>query len=139
VTAPHERYRAYLETLTPETLAHLSDHVTEDVRFKDPFNDVRGVDAMARVFRHMFENVRDIKFEVRRAMMEDDVCLMQWRFQGELGGRPWAFDGTSILRFAPDGRVAEHIDYWDAAGNFYERLPFIGWLLSWVRRRLAIR
>ena len=137
--APHERYRAYLESLTPDTLANLSDHVTDDVRFKDPFNDVRGVDGMARVFRHMFDNVRDISFEVHRAMMEDDVCLMQWRFQGRLGCAPWAFDGTSALRFAPDGRVAEHIDYWDAAGSFYERLPFIGWLLSWVRRRLATR
>lgn len=139
MTAPHQRYRAYLESLTPETLANLSDHVTEDVRFKDPFNDVRGVDAMARVFRHMFENVRDIRFEVHQAMMEDEVCLMQWRFQGRLGGRPWAFDGASAIRFAPDGRVAEHIDYWDAAGNFHERLPIIGWLLSWVRRRLSVR
>ena len=139
MTAPHQRYRDYLESLTPETLVNLSDHVTEDVRFKDPFNDVRGVDAMARVFRHMFENVRDIRFEVHQAMMEDEICLMQWRFQGRLWCGPWTFDGTSALRFAPDGRVAEHIDYWDAAGNFYERLPVIGWLLSWLRRRLSAR
>ncbi len=139
MTAPHQRYRDYLESLTPETLANLSDYVTEDVRFKDPFNDVRGVDAMAQVFRHMFENVQSVRFEVHQAMMEGDDCLMQWRFQGRLGAGPWAFDGTSAIRFAPDGRVAEHIDYWDAAGNFYERLPVIGRLLSWVRRRLSVR
>ena len=139
MTAPHERYRAYLESLTPETLAKLPDHVTQDVRFKDPFNDVRGVEAMGRVFRHMFENVRDIRFVVHHAMIEDDVCLMRWRFHGRLANRPWAFEGTSALRFATDGRVSEHIDYWDAAGNFYERLPVIGWLLSMMRRRLAIR
>jgi predicted ester cyclase len=139
MTAPHQRYRAYLESLTPETLADLPDHVTEDVRFRDPFSDVRGVVAMARVFRHMFENVKDIRFEVHHTMLEGEVCLMQWRFQGRLGGRPWTFDGTSAIRFAPDGRVAEHIDYWDAAGNFYERLPVIGRLLSWVRSRLSVR
>ena len=44
MTPPHDRYRRYLETLTPETLKAISDYVTEDVRFKDPFNDVRGVD-----------------------------------------------------------------------------------------------
>jgi ketosteroid isomerase-like protein len=135
--APQERYRRYLETLSPRNLEALPDYVTPDVRFKDPFNDVRGADAMSRVFRHMFENVAGIRFTVRNAATDGDVGLMTWRFEGTLKGKPWAFEGASSLRFAADGRVAEHIDYWDAAGDFYERLPIIGWLLSSIRRRLA--
>lgn len=137
MTEHHERYRRYLETLTPESLAQLSVHVTPDVRFKDPFNDVRGVESMAAIFRHMFENIPEVRFTVRHLMAEGDNCLMTWRFEGKLRGRAWAFDGASALRFAPDGRVAEHIDYWDAAGNFYEQLPLIGWLLRRIRRRLS--
>lgn len=137
MTAQHVHYCRYLETLTPKTLVRLSDHVTPDVRFKDPFNDVRGVDAMEHVFRHMFENVRDIRFTILQAASEGDTCLMQWRFEGTLRCGQWAFDGASKLRFAPDGRVAEHIDYWDAAENFFQRLPVIGWLLSRIRRRLT--
>ena len=136
---PHERYRRFLETLTPASLDALREHVTADVHFKDPFNDVHNEADMARVFRHMFENVRDIRFVVHTTMAEDDRCLMAWRFEGRLRGRPWAFDGMSTLRFAEDGRVCEHIDYWDAAGTFYERLPIIGWLLATLRRRLAVR
>lgn len=139
MNALHERYRAYLETLTPDKLADLKNYVTEDVRFKDPFNDVTGAIAMMRVFRHMFENVGNISFTVLHAVSVDNICLMAWRFQGQLRGVPWIFEGMSIVRFASDGRVAEHIDHWDAARNFYERLPFIGWLLSRARRRLAIR
>lgn len=139
MTPPHERYRLFLEGLTPEALESLSDHVTSDVHFKDPFNDVRGVEAMTLVFRHMFENVEDIRFTVRHAMTEGESCLMDWRFEGRLGGKPWTFDGTSVLRFTPEGLVAEHIDHWDAAGNFYERLPVIGWLLARLRGRLAVR
>ena len=136
---PHDRYRQFLETLTLTTLEDLRDQVTADVRFKDPFNDVRGVDAMTHVFRHMFDAVENITFQVRHLMAEDDLCLMEWRFEGRLGGKPWAFDGKSIIRFAANGRVAEHIDHWDAAGSFYERLPLIGWLLAGLRRRLAVR
>lgn len=139
MNAPHGRYKRYLETLTPETLAALGQYVTDDVRFKDPFNDVRGVAAMARVFHHMFANVTDIRFKVDHALSEDNVCLMAWRFEGKVSGKAWAFDGTSVIIFAPDGRVAEHIDHWDAARDFYERLPFIGWLLRRIRGRLAIR
>lgn len=137
MTEHHERYCRYLETLTPESLARLSDHVTPDVRFKDPFNDVRGVEALAAIFRHMFATIPDVRFTVRHMMAEGDNCLMTWRFEGTLRGRAWGFDGSSALCFAPDGRVAEHIDYWDAAENFYERLPLIGWLLRRIRRRLS--
>ena len=136
---PHERYVRYLEGLNPATLDELSSYVTEDVRFKDPFNDVRGVKAMETVFRHMFEALGDVHFQVHQAIAEGDRCLLEWRFDSRLRGRPWRFEGTSALRFAPDGRVAEHIDYWDAAQDFYERLPLIGGLLRWLRGRLAAR
>lgn len=139
MSTPQDRYRTYLETLSVESLAEISTYVIENVRFKDPFNDTRGVDAMSRVFRHMFENVQDINFEVHEMLVEGSVCLMAWRFEGRLSGKPWCFDGTSVIQFAEDGRVAEHIDHWDAAGDFYERLPLIGWLLSTLRRRLSVR
>jgi len=139
MTAPHLRYRAFLETLRPESLDRLSDFVAADVRFADPFNDVRGVDAMAAVFRHMFDNLGAVAFAVEHLCFDGEVCLMSWRFSATLRGKPWTFDGTSIVRFDVAGKVVEHIDYWDAAGNFYERLPVIGWLLARIRRRLAIR
>lgn len=134
---PAERYRQYLETLTPETLSELSEYVSENVRFKDPFNDVRGLDAMTAVLQDMFENVDGIRFRVARIAGDTEGCLMTWHFEGTLGGKPWAFEGSSAIRFTADGRVSEHIDYWDAAGALYERLPVIGWLLSRLRRRLA--
>ena len=106
MTQAHDRYRQFLESLTPEALGRLGDYVSSDVRFKDPFNDVRGADAMVRVFRHMFETVKDIRFHVTHATSAGNVCLMAWRFEGRIGGKPWAFDGTSVVTFAADGRVS---------------------------------
>ena len=133
----HTRYCLFLETLSPETLSDLTSYVTEDVHFKDPFNDLRGAQALQRVFQHMFQQVENAGFDVYHCLSEDDLCFMAWRFEGRLQNKPWAFDGTSVIRFAPDGRVSEHIDYWDAARHFYERLPVIGWLLAALRRRVA--
>ena len=135
----HERYRQYLESLTVVSLGRLEEHVAEGVRFRDPFNDVTGADGMRRVFRHMFATVGPVAFNVTRVASDGDACLMSWRFEATLRGRPWSFDGTSLLRFGPDGRVIEHVDYWDAAGAFYEKLPVIGGLLRWLRGRLAVR
>jgi hypothetical protein len=45
--------------------------------------------------------------------------------------------GATHPRFAPDDRIAEHRDYWDTAEALYEKLPPIGALMSWLRRRAA--
>ena len=139
MTSPAERYKHFLETLSPERLSDLDGIVTADVRFKDPFNDVRGVDAMRSVFEHMYRELGEVRFQVRRMLSDGDTCLLEWRFDSTLRGQPWSFDGMSIVEFAPDGLVRSHIDHWDAAGAFYERLPVIGWLLSRIRRKVGVR
>ena len=123
--------------MRPETLPELLKYVSADVHFQDPFNDVHGIDAMAEIFRHMFELVGPVRFTVYQAQAAGRVGLFSWRFEGQLFGKPWVFNGTSVITFDEDGMVMVHIDHWDAAQNFYERLPLIGWLFAWLSRRLA--
>jgi hypothetical protein len=137
MTGPAERYRHYLETLTPESLGRLPDYVSENVRFRDPFNDVTGVEAMTGVFAHMFETLGSVRFMVTTSAMADRRCLMSWRFEARLRGRALSFDGMSEVRFDDDGRVIAHFDHWDAGSAIYERLPVIGSLLAALRRRIA--
>lgn len=137
MTLPQQKYRNYLETLTPQTLKDLPHHVSADVHFADPFNDVVGVTAMSAVFQHMFDNVKDIRFKVVEEATNGHVLFWNWTFDARIRGKPWHFSGTSIVRFSSDDRVTEHIDYWDAARHFYERLPFIGMLLSRIRWRIS--
>ena len=139
MTRPIETYVVFLEGLTADNLSKLSNHVTSDVHFVDPFNDVTGVDHMMRVFSDMFAEVGPVRFSVSEARGNASTGMWAWKFEGELRGQPWAFEGTSVLQFSSDGRIREHIDYWDAARNFYEKLPVIGWLLGVLRRQLATR
>jgi steroid Delta-isomerase len=43
--------------------------------------------------------------------------------------------GGSHLLLAVDGRIREHRDYWDAAEELYEKLPVLGTLMRWLKRR----
>ena len=42
-----------------------------------------------------------------------------------------------LLKLAPDGRVRWHRDYWDAAGELYEKLPVIGAVMRWLRHQMG--
>jgi hypothetical protein len=74
----------------------LADYVSDDIRFKDPFNDVHGADAMHRVFRHMFDSVGNVRSTVHRAVLDGDTCLMDWWFEGLLPSKPRVFEGPVL-------------------------------------------
>jgi steroid delta-isomerase len=138
MTIAHDRYRQYLETLTLETLPSLPSFVCSNVRFKDPFNDVSGVSSMSKIFQDMFENIGNTVFRVDHMASDKNICLMAWHVQATLRGKPWNFSGASIITFAPDGMVEKHIDYWDAASDFYKHFPIIGWLLEKLKLRVTV-
>lgn len=125
----------FYESLSPETLGRLPEFYDEHARFIDPFNDVVGHPGIARIFSDMFEKLKSPRFVVtgRYAATGDtpaDEAMLRWelRFESALIGRgEQAIEGTTRLRFAGDGRVVLHRDYWDAAGELYAKLPVIGW------------
>ncbi|MEQ9444927.1 MAG: nuclear transport factor 2 family protein [Rhodospirillaceae bacterium] len=135
-----DAYVAFYENLTPETLQDLAKVAHEDIRFKDPFNDVVGIKAYSNVLADMFRVTPDISFEVLHRAYDQDVCFLRWNCQATvkaLGKSSWKVQGMSELRFASDGRVVAHFDYWDASTQFYNRLPVVGWLIRLIRRRVA--
>jgi ketosteroid isomerase-like protein len=134
-----EKLVAFYESLTPATLTRLPAIYSEDARFIDPFNDVTGHAAIGRVFEHMFATLDAPRFAVVRTITEGDQCVLLWDFDFRRKGRSetWLIHGASHLRFADDGRVVWHRDYWDPARELYEGLPVLGTVMRWLRRRLS--
>ncbi len=134
-----DAYAGFYESMTRDSLPELAALLAPDVRFKDPFNDVRGADAMLRVLAMMYEHGTP-RFEVLDRATGERAGYLLWRYvsQPADGGAALTIDGMSEIRFDDAGRVLEHIDHWDAASQFYERLPVIGWLIRRVKRRLRV-
>lgn len=133
-----DAYLQFFETLAPASLDQLAAVYTEDARFADPFSDVRGVEAIRRVFEHMFEYAPDARFTVHDSAWSGERWFLYWtmEFTGR-GGQPWRITGTSRVAINDDGRVIEHLDYWDSGQQFYGRLPVLGAVIRAIRRRMA--
>ena len=130
----------FFESLTAADVAAMGRLYTDDARFKDPFNEVRGLAPVQRIFAHMFTTLDAPRFVVLTALVEGDQGFLTWDFLFRMKGQALErrIHGSSHLRFAPDGRIADHRDYWDAAEEFYEKLPLLGSLLRWIKRRLTV-
>jgi ketosteroid isomerase-like protein len=129
----------FYESLTPASLTALERFYAPDARFKDPFNDVTGAEAIAALFRHMFATVDTPRFVVGTRIVQGSEAMLGWDFHLRVRGRPVVIQGVTQLRFDTDGRVTLHRDYWDAAGELYVHLPLIGRLMRWLQARLGSR
>ncbi len=135
-----QRIVRFFEALAPQDLPRLAEVYTADAHFKDPFNEVQGVSAIAAIFQHMFDTLDGPRFIVRDVVVQGDQCFLGWDFvfrMRRLNRREQTIRGGSHLRLAPDGRIAVHRDYWDAAEELYEKLPLLGALMRWLKRRAA--
>lgn len=134
------RLVAWYERLTADSLNDIERLYRPDARFKDPFHDVAGVMAIRRVFEHMFATLHAPRFAVVDSVCDERACLLIWDFEFRRGGgAAMRVRGASHIEFADDGRVARHRDYWDPAEELYEKLPVLGGLMRWLRRRLRAR
>ncbi|SIS36693.1 nuclear transport factor 2 family protein [Insolitispirillum peregrinum] len=133
-------YARAFETLSPGTVADLLALVDPAVRFKDPFNDVTGRAAMGRILQHMFDTTDQPRFVVHHQALDGSTGYLRWTFHARIKGiGDWSVEGMSEVRLSGDGLVLAHVDYWDAAEQFYERLPLLGAVLRWIKRRLTAR
>jgi hypothetical protein len=149
VTPAHEprspelqRLVRFVEGITLQDTARMAEVYTEDAWFKDPFNEVRGIGPITQIFAHMFSQVDAPRFVVHETLAQGPSAMLTWDFEfgfrRPLRSGPQRIRGCSHVRFASDGRVCFHRDYWDVAEELYEKLPGIGGLMRWMRRRAAL-
>ena len=134
-----QRLVQFFEQLTPQDLPRLRELYAPEARFKDPFNEVQGHDAITAIFAHMFQALDAPHFVVTQSIVQGTQCFLVWEFRfrfRRFDNATWqTVRGGSHLTFDADGRVALHRDYWDAAEELYEKLPLVGGLMRWLKRR----
>ena len=136
---PVARLVDFFEHLSAERVGQLGTIYSPHVWFKDPFNDVRGVAAIARIFSHMYTALDRPRFVVTGTVTQGNQCFLTWDFEFYFRRfdttRLQTVRGASHLQLTDAGLIAQHRDYWDAAEELYEKLPVVGSLMRWLKKR----
>ena len=136
-----ERLVHFFENLAPDNLQNIGKYYTEDTYFRDPFNEFNSCAKLEAVFADMFHRLNNPKFTVTEIIAQDSQCVLIWDFDFAIKSyQPSVvkrIHGSSHIRFAADGRANYHRDYWDAAGELYEKLPVVGGVMRWLKRRMG--
>ncbi|MBP0596778.1 nuclear transport factor 2 family protein [Herbaspirillum sp. LeCh32-8] len=119
----------FFETLTQDNAAQVAAIYAADARFKDPFNEVQGLEAIQHLFAHMFKQVKDPRFKITATVAQGEQVFLTWDFffrMPPFSAGEQCIRGATHFHLAEDGRVLYHRDYWDAAEELYEKLPLVG-------------
>ncbi len=127
----------FFESLTPTSVGQIESLYAENTYFKDPFNEVQGALAVKAIFAHMFVKVDQPRFKIIATLEQGQEAFLTWdfllQFKGETVERK--VHGSSHLRFNPEGKIVYHRDYWDTAEELYEKLPFVGGFMRFLKKR----
>src|SRR5574343_1055201 len=131
----------FYNEFAPDSVARFPEFYSADAYFKDPFNEVRGIAAIQRIFTHMFGQVAEPRFVVTEKIADENGAMLVWEFYYRVKlwgkGEAQVMRGVSHLRFDADGKVCYHRDYWDTGEDLYMKLAGLGGLLRGLRRMLA--
>jgi hypothetical protein len=133
------RLARFFEALTPQSVPQLHALYDAQARFKDPFNEVQGLPEIERIFRHMYVALDGPHFVITSQLVDGAQAFLTWEFRFRFK----RFDtqtlqvvrGGSHILFNEQGLVTLHRDYWDAAEELYEKLPVVGGLMRWLKKR----
>ena len=120
-------------------MAQLHTIYDAQARFKDPFNEVQGLAEIERIFQHMYVALNQPHFLVTGQVVDGAQAFLTWEFRFRFKRFDTttlqAVRGASHVVFNEQGLVTMHRDYWDAAEELYEKLPVLGGVMRWLKKR----
>ncbi|NOR40653.1 MAG: hypothetical protein GQ537_05545 [Gammaproteobacteria bacterium] len=132
------RYQAFFESLTNESVEQFRDLAADNVRYRDPLMDSKGINNVISSMHKWFEDMDEIQFTTTKHAQTDSVLFQHWivKFRiKKLPKRLWELEGLSKVAFDDSGRVIDQIDYWDTSPIF-ESVPVLGGAVRLIKRLL---
>lgn len=132
-----DRVLHFFENVSPQSVKEIAELYDVDAYFKDPFNEVRGQANIIHIFEHMFRQVDAPRFIIKQSILQDEDAFIVWDFEFNMSGTKQlqTIHGSSHVRFNTAGKVAYHRDYWDAAEELYEKIPVLGSMMRFIKRK----
>lgn len=133
-----QRFRSTYDGLTSGSMELLKKLYDERIEFIDPVHTIHGIDALTAYMRRMYEGVERIEFHHHSLLAGEGEAMMTWTMEMEhqrlQPGRAIWLPGATVIRF--DRMITHQRDYYDLGALLYERVPGLGPIVQWIKKRL---
>ncbi|MFT5940098.1 MAG: hypothetical protein ACI8R9_002223 [Paraglaciecola sp.] len=112
----------------------------EKITLIDPVSTHKGLPALERYFTSLLSNTRSCNFIIQELNQQEDTAFVTWQMSFAhpklKKGKLIQVDGISRI-LIKDNKIVFQRDYYDLGNMLYEHLPIIGYLVRYLKRKLA--
>ena len=133
-----ERFKSYFRVLHQADLSKLREFYDDQIVFRDPVHDMRGLVELEDYFTTLCADLSDCRFEYLDEVVGERTAYVKWVMHyrhPRLRNRLISVRGVSHLKFGD--KIEFHEDFYDMGAMLYEQLPVLGNVTRWLRLRLA--
>ncbi len=133
-----ENFKNYFKLLHEADLSRLGELYADQVVFKDPVHEIRGLVELEDYFTSMCADLSDCRFEYLDEQVGEDAAYVKWMMHFKhprLGNRLISVRGVSHLKLGD--KIEYHEDFYDMGAMLYDQLPLLGNVTRWLKMRLA--
>jgi len=132
------RFKEHFKNLKQADSSQLGELYADDILFKDPVHELRGLVTLEDYFDTLCADLIDCRFEYLDQLEGDNSCYVKWIMHfrhPKLGKEIIDVRGVSHIRWSD--KIDFQEDFYDMGAMLYERLPVLGNVTRWLRLRLA--
>lgn len=133
-----ENFKAYYKVFAEDIIRRDTKTLyAREAFFKDGYKEVKGVDAIETYFIATTKAIVSCTFDITEVIIHEGNYYFRWVMKLTIKrdkDNPIEQVGMSHVRFASDGKVIFHTDYWDTSVVF-ERAPVIGSIIRWAKEQ----
>ena len=133
-----ERLKDNFKDLQKADWSKLGEIYANDVLFKDPVHELRGLVSLEDYLSSMCTDLTDCRFEYLDQLVSGNSAYLKWEMHFKhprLGQAVIDVRGVSHIRWTD--KIDYHEDFYDLGAMLYERLPLLGSVTRWIKLRLA--
>lgn len=132
-----EKFQTQFKRMEPNMVLNLDDLYDPNVRFEDPLHKVEGRAALLEYFNKLNSQLEYADFEFGVPVCSENAAAVPWVMTMALKKpkQVISIPGISHLTFAE--RILTQRDYFDVGASLYEKLPIMGPLLRWIKKKVT--
>lgn len=138
-------YASFFENINADTsINDYEKYLDANVKFKDPFHEVQGIEKVYDIFQDMYKKLDKPKFRIKEVVQQKSIAYIKWDFEFKFkdSSKLESFEGVSRIEFSENesnekNKVISHIDYWDSVENLYEKIPILSYFMKLIKKRAS--
>lgn len=134
-----ERFKVFYRDIKKIPLSEIDEVYADNVLFKDPVQEVRGIEQLHACMMALCADVHSGRFEYLDQMVSENCAYIKWNMHfkhPKLGGKTLTVRGMSQIQF--NERIYYHEDVYDLGQMLYEHVPLVGSLIRGLKKRLTL-